>query len=477
MHATPSTGAVPRRRIPAFHMPLTRWASPFFTLFLLVVTAIIGYVTVQRLKASRDLVLHTYQVRGLLKDLRAEIGESHADFDLYQLSRNLGEAAQLESQAQEEQHLLDQVAQLIKDNPTQQERLQEFQSILQQDFTQLRACVAGANCLSPGTSTKHDSMAEIAGRRGTMYSMLQVMDGTEETLLTARQKSWDRLSIRLVAIWIGSFALALLLLIYNFRLLQGEIELRKKQERLARKNAESYRTLSARILELQDVERRRIARELHDSIGQYLAALKINIGQLQRRDSGIAPHMQQRVAESLDLAERVIGEIRTISHLLHPPLLDELGFHSAARWYTEEFAKRSGVKVELKFEEITKRLPKAAELVLFRVLQETLTNVHRHSKAARVEVEVVCIDDDVVLKVQDDGQGIPAHIMDGFRAGEAGGIGLAGMRERVAELGGTLEVESSLDGTTITATLPTRECEPTDPPAEKIAVEPAQKPN
>jgi len=183
--------------------------------------------------------------------------------------------------------------------------------------------------------------------------------------------------------------------------------------------------------------------------------------------------LQPRVSESLDLADRAIGEIRTISHLLHPPLLDELGFHSAARWYAEGFAQRSGIKVELKLTEITKRLPRPIELALFRVLQESLTNVHRHAKATRVEIDVVCTDDEVILKLSDDGKGIPGRVIDGFRAGEARGIGLAGMRERLTDLGGTLHVESSPTGTCITASLPTNECDPKDPPAEKIKMEPA----
>jgi signal transduction histidine kinase len=449
-----------------------RWGSLLLTLLLLGATGVIGYVTVQRVQASRDLVLHTYQVRGLLKDLRADIGQSHANFDLYQLSRNPNEATQLEEQAQEQALILNQLTELTADNPSQQERLRAFRPILQQDFVQLRACVAGAHCLEPGTSTKLDSLTEISARRGTMSAMLRSMEGMEENLLAIRLKNWDRLFVRMVATSVGSFCLALVLLVYNLRLLLDEIEQRKKQELIERKNAESYRMLSARILELQDVERRRIARELHDSVGQYLAALKINIGQLQRRDAGINAHLQPRVSESLDLADRAIGEIRTISHLLHPPLLDELGFHSAARWYAEGFAQRSGVQVKLMLTEITKRLPRQIELALFRVLQESLTNVHRHAKAARVEIEVICTDDEVILNLRDDGKGIPDQVVKRFRAGEAGGIGLAGMRERLAELGGTLEVESGPRGTQICATLPTHECDPKDPPPEKITVEP-----
>jgi signal transduction histidine kinase len=448
-----------------------RWGSLLLTLVLLAITGVLGYITVNRVKVSRDLVLHTYTVRSSLKDLRADIAESHANFDLYQLSRNPNEAVQLEQQAQEQARILQELIRLTRDNPTQQDRLAALGQTLQQDFAQLRGCVSGAKCLDPGTTTKLDSMAEISARRGTMSTLLRSMEDMEDDLLQSRLKTWDRLFVRLVAVLVGSFSLALVLLIYNIRLLMDEIDLRKKQELIERKNTESYRMLSARILELQDVERRKIARELHDSVGQYLAALKINIGQMQRRDAGNAT-LQPRVIESLDLADRAIGEIRTISHLLHPPLLDELGFNSAAQWYADGFAQRSGIKVELNLTEITKRLPRQIELALFRVLQESLTNVHRHAKATSVEIEVVCTDDDVILNVRDDGKGISRKVLDGFRAGEAGGIGLAGMRERLAELGGTLHVESGPSGTLICATLPTHECDPKDPPAEKITVTP-----
>lgn len=453
-------------------MSIIRWGSLILTLVLLGVTGVIGYVTVQRVKASRDLVRHTYQIRGLLKDLRADIGENHANFDLFQLSRNPDEAAQLRQQEREQARVVEQLMEMTRDNRTQQERLYSFRAVLQQDFTQLQACVDGARCLQPMTGMKGDSLAEIVARRRSMYAMLRDMEGMEDSLLVTRLKNWDHLFIRMVATLVGSFSLALALLIYNLRLLLDEIEQRKKHEEIEKKNAESYRMLSARILELQDVERRKIARELHDSVGQYLAALKINMGQLHSRDAEVPLPLRPRVSESMDLADRAIGEIRTISHLLHPPLLDELGFHAAARWYAEGFAQRSDIKVDLKLTEITKRLPREVELALFRVLQESLTNVHRHAKATRVGIEVDCTDDEVILRVRDNGKGIPDQILTGFRAGGAGGIGLAGMRERLAELGGTLEVESGLRGTSVCATLPTRECDPKDPPAERIVVEP-----
>jgi two-component system, NarL family, sensor kinase len=200
--------------------------------------------------------------------------------------------------------------------------------------------------------------------------------------------------------------------------------------------------------------------------------LKLNLGRLQRRESEPTIHSHPLLSESVDLTDRAIIEVRTISHLLHPPLLDELGLHSAARWYVEGFAKRSGIPVELHLAEISDRLPREIELALFRVLQESLTNVHRHAKANHVDIEIRCTDDEVSLEVVDDGKGINRDTLLRFRAGEAGGIGLAGMRERLAELGGKLEVESGAEGTRIRATLPTKECDPADPPTENISILP-----
>ncbi len=453
-------------------VPLARFGSLILAMALLAVTGIIGIVTVEKLKASRELVLHTYQVRGLLKDLSSEIGENHANFDLYQLSRNPDEARDLERQAQEQLGAVQELRNLTFDNPSQQERLQQFRGILEEDLGQLRDCVSGHNCLGEDPGSKGDQMAVISARRRILSAMLLNMENVEEELLQARLKTWDKLFVRMVITLVGTFILALILLLYNFTLLIREIERRKEQERIEKKNAESYRMLSARILELQDVERRKIARELHDSVGQFLAGLKLNLGRLQRRESESLHQNRPLLLESIDLTDRAIVEVRTMSHLLHPPLLDELGFHSAARWYTEGFAKRSGIQVELKLAEIVKRLPREVELALFRVLQESLTNVHRHAKASRVDIDVECTQDEVILSVGDNGKGINPTVLEKFRGGEAGGIGLAGMRERLAELGGTLGVESNGNGTKIRATLPTYECDPKDAPSENVTITP-----
>jgi two-component system, NarL family, sensor kinase len=204
---------------------------------------------------------------------------------------------------------------------------------------------------------------------------------------------------------------------------------------------------------VQDEERRKLARDLHDSTGQTLAALKINVSFLEAVSQ---PDSSQRaiVAQVRELADQAIREIRTMSYLLHPPLLDEVGFACAAEWFVEGFAKRSGIDVSADFP-TGERLPKNMELALFRVLQECLTNVHRHSGATAVTVVFLQDHDLVTLKVQDSGRGISVARLKQLRQASAeSGVGLAGMRERMNELTGTLEIESGAGGTTVQVTVP-----------------------
>jgi PAS domain S-box-containing protein len=206
-----------------------------------------------------------------------------------------------------------------------------------------------------------------------------------------------------------------------------------------RKRAEeAARGLSGRILTLQDDERRRIARELHDSLGQYLAALKIHLDILSA-DSGDS---QPVVHECAQIVETCLRETRTLSHLLHPPLLDEAGLDSAARWYVEGFGRRSGIQVKLEMPPAFGRLRREVETALFRALQEGLTNVHRHANSSTVEVFFTRNDHSVSLWIKDDGRGIPAERLQLLLQGSAEtGVGLAGMRERIRELGGVVRID------------------------------------
>jgi signal transduction histidine kinase len=229
-------------------------------------------------------------------------------------------------------------------------------------------------------------------------------------------------------------------------------------EALIEKRTGALRQLTIKLLQSQDEERRRFARNLHDSIGQHLTGLKINLDMMNAL--GRHPARPDLLSECLQTVEECLKETRTISYLLHPPLLDEAGFESAARWYVDGFAQRDGIRARLNFPEKMDRLPRSVELALFRILQESLTNVHRHSGSLTVEIDVEVKADTVTLAVRDAGQGIPKHILEHFVETGTAGIGLSGMRERVADLGGELRVRSNKKGTVLTATIPLRTAPP-----------------
>lgn len=222
----------------------------------------------------------------------------------------------------------------------------------------------------------------------------------------------------------------------------------------ARKRAEeAARRFSGRILSLQDEERRRIARGLHDSLGQYLTALKMTLDLFPNADAKQSPI----VTECSDIVEKCLAETRTVSHLLHPPLLDEAGFRSAAQWYVEGFAQRSGVEVNLDLPPNMGRLGKNVETVLFRVMQEALTNVHRHSGASTVNIRLEIDRELVRLEIRDNGRGMPEdRLRRVLESGSGIGVGVAGMRERVRELCGALDIKSSESGTALRVTIPMR---------------------
>jgi signal transduction histidine kinase len=219
----------------------------------------------------------------------------------------------------------------------------------------------------------------------------------------------------------------------------------------------ALRELSRRLFQMQDEEHRRIARELHDSIAQELAAVSMNLGQLQKRIEGPDLITDNLLSDSMALVEHCNREIRTISHLLHPPLLDELGLRRALQDYIEGFAGRSAIATTLDVAEDLDRLPAEIETALFRVVQESLGNIHRHSGSTTAAVRIRRDAGTVRLEISDEGGGVPPGLR--LRNKEMSvpvGVGIAGMRERLRQVGGQLEIESSDYGTTIRAivTLP-----------------------
>jgi len=240
----------------------------------------------------------------------------------------------------------------------------------------------------------------------------------------------------------------------TLRRAQGKLEDRVKQ-RTAELDAanRSLRELSARLLQLQDEERRRIARELHDSVGQMLAGLTMNLSAVQA-DIERLSKTATALTDSEALVQEMSKEIRTISHLLHPPLLDEAGLSSALRWYIEGFAQRSNIHVDLEFPADFGRLSRELETAVFRIVQECLTNVHRHSESPVAKIRFVRSDKDVRVEVEDRGKGIRPDKQYEIASVGTPGVGIRGMRERLRQLGGSLEINSNGKGTVIVARLP-----------------------
>jgi len=240
------------------------------------------------------------------------------------------------------------------------------------------------------------------------------------------------------------------------RIVATEVTELVETNRALKETEASLRSLSARILQLQDQERRRIARDLHDTTGQELAVIVMTLKHLS--DSLDKPGFDARKAilEAVDLARKVNEEIRTLSYLLHPPLLDEFGLGSALKWYVEGFSQRSGIDVAV---DVPERLPRFAsdkETALFRVVQEGLTNVLRHSGSRKALIRVTAAEGQVQVGVRDEGAGIDSRTLArlGFGA-KALGVGIPGLRERLRQLGGGLEISSGPRGTALVATLST----------------------
>jgi two-component system, NarL family, sensor kinase len=209
------------------------------------------------------------------------------------------------------------------------------------------------------------------------------------------------------------------------------------------------------LLHVQDRERRRLSRELHDGLGQYLAGIKINV-ELLRSDVALSPEAKERLLhQAVEMLDTCIRDVRTTSYLLHPPMLDEVGFALAAAWYCEGFADRSRIKIDLSIPPDLPRESYDMEVAMFRVLQEGLLNAHRHSGCTEVKVNVTCDDHHVSLTIHDNGCGLTKDFVRQFGEGTAkGGIGLAGMRERAKEFGGTFGVNSNGSGTQLNFVVP-----------------------
>ena len=220
---------------------------------------------------------------------------------------------------------------------------------------------------------------------------------------------------------------------------------------------------TVRLMKIQDEERRRIARELHDSAGQTLTVLGMSLAQLVQRAESIAPELAKDGKEIEGVAQQLSREIRTTSYLLHPPLLDELGLASALNWYVEGLSQRSGIAIKLDIADNVGRLPSDMELAIFRLVQECLTNIHRHSGSKTADIRMFVKADSLHVEVTDQGKGIPPERLAEIRRGGSG-VGIRGMQERLRQFGGEMNIESNGSVTSVIVSMPV--------PKETRAIEP-----
>lgn len=222
------------------------------------------------------------------------------------------------------------------------------------------------------------------------------------------------------------------------------------------RNEQELREFSRRLSQSQDDERRRIARELHDGTGQKLAVLAMNLALVENQASAPGADFNKTLSECSTITRDISEEIRTLSYLLHPPLLDECGLESALQMYLRGINRREGLAVELEMPRRLKRMSEEAELAIFRIVQASLTNIHLHSGSNKANVKIEHIHEGLVVTVSDQGRGIPSAVLDRSSVGKGVGVGIVGMKERVKQLGGRLEIKTSGRGTQVKAVIPGR---------------------
>ena len=425
----------------------------------LLLSSCAAYLAFARLRNSQLWVEHTREVQHALDQFTVNAGRAgrlRGEFV------DLGDESVVQRQADavvKVWRALGVIQKLTADNVSQQQRYRKLAELTERRIALIDRAV---ELRRSGHSRREDQMAvarQITAVVDESDEVIRTMDEQEQQLLTERQRREGGSFTITAAILLTSLFLALILFLIHHRLLTEQV-----RERLRADGAQ--RTLSARLLNLQDEERRKFARELHDSVGQQLAAMKMAISMLEAKLPG-----DTVIQDCLRLLDDSIAETRTISHLLHPPLLDDAGVHSAFRWFVEGFAKRSGIAVDLEIQNASERFDEATELVLFRALQEGLTNVHRHSGAKQADVSLSTSGNSIVLKVRDRGRGIPPAVLQRMQdEGSGGGVGLAGMTERIREIGGRLELHSTADGTEIVVRVPARR-RPEPPMSSQPAVQ------
>ncbi|HKV48837.1 MAG TPA: CHASE3 domain-containing protein [Candidatus Acidoferrales bacterium] len=425
------------------------WIEFALALCVLVAVAVASDSVTTRLANAQYWVVHTHEVETTTAQTRADFV---AAGDARQIFITTGDATALADYNRAKVAIpieLSNLQQMTADNPTQQANIRELRQVVGQRLSLLEQSINLRENSGSDTEQQKQWTRDSVALKDQTLTILDRMKAEEDRLMAVRQTISVRNYRHVRIVLIASFAVVVLLLMINFYHLARELKERNQAER-------AVQQLSSRILRVQDEERRRVARELHDSIGQVFAVLKMNLEMISRTFTTSDPQqVQQLLTESKTALEMGLSGARTLSHLLHPPLLDEMGFVAAAKWLVEGFSQRSKIQVKLEVAESLPRMEQDIELALFRILQEALTNIHKHSDSPSVDICVKVDGSKVSLRITDYGRGIPASVIDTFKKSQAGlGVGLAGMRERVRDLGGRLELTSDGNGSVVEASVP-----------------------
>jgi len=399
---------------------------------------------IYRLYQGDQWLHHTYDVELTLGSIESDLasaGRSRTKFFESADTQYLETIAQARTQTFAD---LARVRALVADNRDQLARSYRLESAVNGRLAAVEKGVELAKTRPTDRVAQDDLTALLTEWAIQTSAISDEMNRAEDILLEQRSRITGRRFDLIAAALAFMFLLAVFLIWEHYRRLAGEL----KRRVLAEQNA---RNLSIQLLRVQDDERRRISRELHDGLGQNLIAAKMIADSFSTK-----PPTQEVITQLNSILEGTVSSVRSMSYLLYPPLLDEIGLTSAAEWLIDGLSKRSDILVKLEIGGAKRRLPPGVEVTLFRILQESLANIQRHARASKADIFLNFEADRVLLRICDHGVGITAEKLRELeeRASYAG-IGLAGMKQRAQEQGGTFRLSSSSNGTTIEVEVPT----------------------
>jgi signal transduction histidine kinase len=413
-------------------------------LVLLLLSGMFSGWAIYRLYQGDQWLHHTYDVELTLGSIESDLasaGRSRTKFFESADTQYLETIAQARTQTFAD---LARVRALVADNRDQLARSYRLESAINGRLAAVEKGVELAKTRPTDRVAQDDLTALLTEWAIQTSAISDEMNRAEDILLEQRSRITGRRFDLIAAALAFMFLLAVFLIWEHYRRLAGEL----KRRVLAEQNA---RNLSIQLLRVQDDERRRISRELHDGLGQNLIAAKMIADSFSTK-----PPTQEVITQLNSILEGTVSSVRSMSYLLYPPLLDEIGLTSAAEWLIDGLSKRSDILVKLEIGGAKRRLPPGVEVTLFRILQESLANIQRHARASKADIFLNFEADRVLLRICDHGVGITAEKLRELeeRASYAG-IGLAGMKQRAQEQGGTFRLSSSSNGTTIEVEVPT----------------------